>query len=94
MVRSSNRRAPPAGPPAAAPGEGPAGEAFGEAPGGGALALDLVTAALVGGAEEAELALALDAMPAWTDGETDTAADSIVCGYVLRLASIERGGFR
>ena len=83
-MRSSNRRAPLATLQAAA-ALGPPGEALGEAPAGGALpTLDLVTvtAALVAGAEEAELALEEDAMPAWMDGEADTAAESIVFGYL------------
>ena len=89
MVKSSNRRAPLL---AAAPGgAGPAGEAWGDAPAGGgapppaeldlalALALVVVTAALVAGAdEEAELDDDDDAMPAWMDGDADTAAESMV----------------
>ena len=87
MVKSSNRRAPPGavGPPAVGPA--PAGEA--PAPAGGALPaaeLDLalalvVTAALVDGAEEdeeAELDDEDDAMPAWMDGDADTAAESMI----------------
>ena len=91
MVKSSNRRAPLL---AAAPGPaGLAGEAWGDAPAGGgapppaeldlalalALALVVVTAALVAGAdEEAELDDDDDAMPAWMDGDADTAAESMV----------------
>ncbi len=53
---------------------------MGEAPAGGALAFPLVTAALVAEEEEAELDDDADAMPAWTDGEADTAAASILSG--------------
>ena len=91
MVKSSNRRAPLLA--AATGGAGPAGEAWGDAPAGGgapppaeldlalalALALVVVTAALVAGAdEEAELDDDDDAMPAWMDGDADTAAESMI----------------
>ena len=88
MVRSSKRRAPPLAPAAAglAPGTdgvfGPLGEApVLELP---VLDLDLVMAALVDGvADEAEAEL--DAMPAWMDGEADTAAESMIMNNSLVL---------
>ena len=83
MVRSSNRRAPPllVAPAAVAAAAPAAPGAFGEALELPVLDLVLVTAALVDGAEaEAEL----DAMPAWMDGEADTAADSMAV-YSLAL---------
>ena len=79
-------------PAAAAPAPG-TDNPFGEAPTGGALELpvldldldlDLVRAALVDGAEEADEA-ELDAMPAWMDGEADTAADSMMMNDSLVL---------
>ena len=93
MVKSSNRRAPllaaapgPAGLAGEAWGDAPAG---GGAPPPAeldlalalALALVVVTAALVAGAEAAEAELDDDdddAMPAWMDGDADTAAESMV----------------